>query len=140
MEGSGDGGAGGQDLRSELLQDPRTPLGSSSPGWTRPPAHVRGGAGKNVSLQCRNGLPHRNTIWLLNGREDITTSALAQRVVLGSGNQSLTFGPLQSSDQEILVGCLIATQEYGDLPAPLGSISVVSKSVVSGNCCLLSSH
>lgn len=64
---------------------------------------------------------------MLNGIEDITTSSLSDRVTLFNRDSSLKFGPLEAGDQAVLVGCRVLTGEYGQLPSPLATISVLSE-------------
>ena len=108
--------------------DERLPVKSSSPGWERNPGDIEVLVGGNVFFQCRNKLPHNQTVWLLNGREDIlyTHYNKSGKISIHNGGKSLRFGPVEKDDDGISINCEVYTN-YGPLPSPLGIINVISK-------------
>ena len=102
------------------------PLESSSPGWLETPRDMTVRPGTSVFMRCRSSLPHRNTYWVVNCREDITTSSLSPRATLLHRNTSLRLGPLQAGDR-VVIGCQVVTRERTLLPSPLATVSVLSE-------------
>lgn len=117
----------GQSSREDVLLDPRIPLRCNSPGWIETPRDVSVAPGNYVFMRCRSALPSRRTFWVVNGRDDIMSSSFSSRAVLYNRNSSLKFGPLEAGDGEILIGCRVWTAEYGLLPSPLATISMLRK-------------
>lgn len=113
--------------REDVLLDPRVPLNCNSPGWIETPRDVSIPPGNYVFMRCRSALPSKKTFWVVNGRDDIMSSSFSSRAVLHNRNSSLKFGPLEAGDGEILIGCRVWTVEYGLLPSPLATISMLGK-------------
>ena len=116
-------------VHTKVMVDSRVPLECGSPGWTETPRDVAAPPGSYIFLNCRSALPHKRTYWLVDGREDVTTSPLADRVTLYHKNSTLRLGPLRAGDPAVVLGCRVWTREYGLLPSPLGTISVLSKAL-----------
>jgi hypothetical protein len=120
-EGAGEAGASSSSLATE-----RVPYQSSSPGWLDSPRDTKITVGGYVFFTCRNNLFHNQTVWLLEGREDILYTKYKSKVSLRNGGKTIRFGPVAKTDNRISINCEIWTK-YGVLPSPLGMIHVISK-------------
>lgn len=117
----------GDETSAVVFVDERLPVKCSSPGWERNPGDIEVLVGGNVFFQCRNKLPHNQTVWLLNGREDIlyTNYNKSGKISIHNGGKSLRFGPVEKDDDGISINCEVYTN-YGPLPSPLGIINVIT--------------
>ena len=82
--------------------------------------------GQHVFFNCHNRYAHNQTLWLLEGREDIFATKFAKRVSLHNKGRTLRFGPIQKDDNRVSINCEVVTS-FGTLPSPLGMIYVQSK-------------
>ena len=115
-----DGGVGEEDYE--------VPLGCNSPGWRETPREITLLPGRHVFMNCRSTITHSRVVWVLDGMVDITTATgVSERVRLFNGNHSLRLGPLEAEDGEMVLGCRIHSLDYGVLPSPLATITVLSE-------------
>lgn len=112
-------GGGDEDSSSTV------PAACNSPGWRETPRDVELVPGRHVFMNCRSFIQHTRVIWVVNGMVDIMTSSLANRVRLFNRNHSMRLGPVRVEDGEITVGCRITALNYGVLPSPLATVTVV---------------
>ena len=82
--------------------------------------------GQHIFFNCHNRYAHNQTLWLLEGREDIFATKFAKRVSLHNKGRTLRFGPIQKDDDRVSINCEVVTS-VGTLPSPLGMIYVQSK-------------
>ena len=113
----GDGGGG---VEVEL------PLECSSPGWRETPRDVAVLPGRYVFMNCRTRLRHTRVTWVMDGMVDMMTmDRFAERIRLFNGNHSMRLGPLTAEDEEVVIGCRVMSSEFGLLPSPLATITVL---------------
>ena len=110
------------------MGSPGVPLGCNSPGWRETPRDITLLPGRHIFMNCRSSIQHTRVVWVLDGMDDITTTSFADRVRLFNGNHSVRLGPLQAEDGEMVLGCRVQAMNYGVLPSPLATITVLSKS------------
>ena len=113
---------------SLVLVDNRQPQYCNSPGWERNPSNIGVLVGAYVYYQCKNVHAYNNTVWFLDGQQNILHTEYADRIDIQHSGKTLRFGPVIKQDDGIGINCEVYTK-YGYLPSPLGIIKVISKSI-----------
>ena len=116
-----------EESSSLVFSNEAVPTQAAGPGWIDNPRDVKATVGSYVFFTCRNSLPHNQTVWLLEGREDIFYTKYSSIVYLKNKGRTLRFGPITKEHDRISINCEIWTK-YGAVPSPLGMIYVISKS------------
>ena len=109
------------------MESSEVPQGCNSPGWRETPRDIALLPGRHIFMNCRSAITHTRVVWVLDGMVDITTTPFANRVRLFNGNHSVRLGPLEAEDEEMVLGCRVHALNYGILPSPLATITVLSE-------------
>ena len=117
--------ADGVDQIPVISEVSQFPLDCNSPGWRERPRDATILPGRYIFMTCLSFLDHTNTYWLVNGMEDIMNSPLSAKVFLFRRNHTLRYGPADSSDPPVVIGCRAQTIEHGLLPSPLATITIL---------------
>lgn len=93
---------------------------SSSPGWREAPYDVSILIGALVKFNCRTFLYHTEVSWMMGGH---VVGSQHPNLSISSDSTSVTYGPVGVGDDGLVIGCEVKSL-YGNLPSPVGKISV----------------